>query len=213
LTHWAEYTTKGIVITLVGAYHGDKVAWFTGLNSNEFLTQVFHVPPFIEDAQQLTFALYMITLEPGPGAYDSFNMRFLNSEGNPFTGTEIEIQNNTSSYKNAWYIWTVDLTGMKGVEDQDIALQFESVGNASNNTTFYLDLVSLDVNLGHVYLPLAIKEPAPPPTPTPCGSHCGGHCGSHCGGDCGSYCPTDCGSYCGWDCYDCYSVCYYDWSW
>jgi hypothetical protein len=199
---------------VAGTYDGSWAAWFGGNNAEERLTQLFHVPPFIEDAQQLTFYLYVQTLEPGPGAYDKFNMRFLNAAGNLFPNTELQITDNT--WPAGWYKWTVDLTGMCGVADQDIRLQFECINNATNNTSFYLDLVSLNVARGHVYLPLVVKQPPAPPTPTPCGSYCGSHCGSHCSSDyCSSdYCSSDCGSYCGWDCSgDCYSICLYDWGW
>jgi len=220
--YWAEYTTGSIIMPVAGTYHGTYGALFGGDNAEERLTQLFHVPPDVEDAQQLTFYLYVLTTETGTGVYDVFNMRFLNAAGNPFPDTELRIADNNSPA--AWYRWTIDLTGMWGVADQDIRVQFECINDSSSSTSFYLDLVSMNVTCGprptFVYLPLVVKQPPPTPTPTPCGSYCGSDCGSYCGSDycssdyCSSDCPTYCGSHCGWDCSgDCYSICLYDWAW
>jgi len=230
--NWAEYTTGSIISLVAGTYHGDWAAWFGGNNAEERLTQLFHVPWDVEDAQTLTFYLYVLTTEPGTGVYDVFRMRFLNAAGNLFPETELLIADN--NWPAGWYKWTIDLTGMRGVADQNIQLQFECINNSTNNTSFYLDLVSLNVTCSppqvFVYLPLVVKQPPPTPTPTPCTSDCPGdcpsycgtdcstHCSSHCSSDCSSDCPSDCwsycGSHCGWDCpSDCYSICSYDWSW
>lgn len=223
--NWAEYTTGSIINQVDGAYQGDWVAWFGGDNAEERLTQLFHVPWDVEDAQKLTFYLYVLTTEPGTGVYDVFRMRFLNAAGNLFPETELLIADNNSPA--GWYEWTIDITGMRGVADQDIRLQFECINNSTNNTSFYLDLVSLNVTCSppqvFVYLPLVVKQPLPTPTPTPCTSDCPSDCGTdcstHCSSDyCSSDCPSDCwsycGSHCGWDCAsDCYSICNYDWGW
>ena len=221
--NWAEYTTGSIITKVAGTYHGEWAAWFGGNNAEERLTQLFHVPPDVKDAQKLTFYLYVQTTETGPGVYDVFKMRFLNEAGNLFPDTELLIADN--NWPEGWYKWTIDITGMRGVADQNIRLQFECINNATNNTSFYLDLVSLNVTCGQfVYLPLVVKEPTPTPTSTPrpsatpCPSYCGSDCPSHCSGHCSSDCPSDCWSYCGsqcgWDCSaDCYNICSYDWTW
>lgn len=187
-------------------------ALFGGNNAQEMLTQLFHVPWDVEDAQTMTFYLYVFTTETGTGVYDVFRMRFLNAAGNPFPDTELLIADN--NWPAGWYRWTIDLTGMRGVADQDIRVQFECINDSDNSTSFYLDLVSMNVTCGppplFVYLPLVVKQPPPTPTPIPCTSYCGSDCGS----DCGSYCGGYCGSDCGWDCpSNCYSICSYNWSW
>ena len=219
---WAEYSTGSIISVVNGTYDGSWAAWFGGDNAQERLTQLFHVPPLVEDAQQLTFYLYVQSIDPGPGSDDVFRMRFLNAAGNPFPDTELLLASNLDA-ATYWYQFTIDLTGMRGVADQDIRLQFECINDSTNSTSFYLDLVSLNVTYGaYVYLPLVVRQPLATPTPIPCTSYCGSDCPSYCGSDCSSHCSSDycssdcpsyCGSYCGWDCSDCYSICDYNWGW
>jgi len=220
---WAEYTTGSIISQVVGTYHGDWAAWFGGDNAQERLTQLFRVPPLVEDAQQLTFYLYVLTTDGGV-ADDVFNMRFLNAAGNPFPASELTIADN--NWPAGRYKWTIDITGLRGVADQDIRLQFECINDSSLNTSFYLDLVSLNVTYGtYVYLPLVVRQPLATPTPIPCTSYCGSDscpsycssdsCSSYCSSDsCPSYCSSYCGSDCGWDCPgNCYGICLYNYSW
>jgi uncharacterized protein YgiM (DUF1202 family) len=212
---------------------GSYVAWFGGIDAVERLTQRFHIPNRVLDTQTLFFYLLVSTEETSSQVYDTFLLRFLDTNGSAVSN-DIAIANNTTPTN--WLEIQVDLTGVTSVADQDLQLQFEASVDSSMNSHFVLDSVSFDLVCDtnfYVYVPVIVSAPStptpiPPEPPCPsdcpsdCPSHCGSDCPSHCSSHCGSHCssdcpldcvydcPFDCIYYCGWDCsYDCS----YDWPW
>jgi hypothetical protein len=221
---WIEESTGTIIRNdWPDPYQGSWVAWFGGLDAVERLTQLFHVPADVEDAQTLTFYVKVITEETSTQVSDTLDLRFLNASGNPIT-SDIKIANNTTP--TDWFRVAVDLTGITTVADTDIQVQFECTVNSSYSTSFVVDLVSLNLVCGSVtpqfylFLPVVSTEPTatptstptatPRPSATPCPSY--DPCPSYCSSDCTSDCRTDyCSSDCSLDCiYDCTFDCIYD---
>ena len=221
---WVEVSTGGIVrIDHPAPYQGSWVAWFGGVDAIERLTQLFHVPADVEDAQTLTFYIQVSSDETGTQVYDTFDLRFLDAGGNPIS-SDFSIANNTTLTN--WQYIPFDLSGMTQFADQDIQIQFECNVNDTNSTSFAIDLVSLNLACKltptyYIYLPVVVREPIPTPTSTPspsatpCPSHnpCPSHCSSDCSSDCPSdYCSSDCVLDCVYDCpFDCIYYCSFDW--
>jgi hypothetical protein len=224
---WVEDTTGYIIRTdWPDPYQGSWVAWMGGLDATERLTQLFHVPEYVQDAQTLEFWIKVTSEETAIQVYDTLVLRFLDAAGNPVT-SDIAIANNTT--KTDWFNIHVNLTGMSLFAGLDMQIQFEAVVNVSNITSFVLDSVSLNLicddppPVYYVYLPVVVRDLPPEPTETPCATDCPSDCPSYCAGDC----PSDCGSdycstdYCSSDCtlhciYDCTFDCIYDyctWDW
>jgi hypothetical protein len=210
-------------------HQGSWVAWLGGIDAQEKLTQLFHVPVDVQDAQTFKFYLKVTTQETGDQVYDTFDLRFLDAGGNPIS-SDIRIADNTTP--TDWLNIFVNLTGMTSIADRDIQVQFECVTDSSNDTNFVIDSVSLDLicrALYYVYLPVIARAPTPTPTDaptptltpsaTPCPSYnpCPSDCGYDCPSDCSSDCPTDyCSSDCVFDCiyycpFDCIYDCSYHW--
>ncbi len=236
---WIEFTT-GTIITdaWVDPYQGSWVAWFGGIDAVERLTQLFHVPINVQDAQTLGFYLKTTSEDPYIAVNDTFLLRFLDGVGNPITN-DIAIANNTD--KGDWAYIYVDLTGMSGLADQDMQIQFEAVLDATYVTNFVIDSVSLNLLCDpipptptatatpltptptettpsyYIYLPIIIKSAIPTSTSTstatPCPSYnpCPTDCSTDCPSDCSYDCIYDCSNDCTFDCiYDCGFDCIYD---
>ncbi len=203
--HWVEESSGTIIRNdWSDPYQGSWVAWLGGPDADERLTQLFHMPADVQDAQTLKFYLKVTTDETGATVDDVFRLRFLDAVGNPIS-SDTHIRDNTSP--TDWVQVSVSLTGMTGFADQNIQVQFECITDSSLDTYFVLDLVSLNLICGalyYVYLPVVMREP--PPTPTPgCPSDCTSDCpsdgcSSDCGYDCGYDCPIDCPVDCIVDC-------------
>jgi hypothetical protein len=206
------------------------VAWFGGLDAVERLTQLFHVPPDVEDDQRLDFYLKVDSIETSSEGVDTFYLRFLDADGDPLLDEDILIADNTT--ETVWLYIYVDLNGMTELADQDIQIQFESDVNATNYTYFVIDSVSLNLicevtpptptqtptqtatatqtevpaPVFYIYLPVVVRDPTktptstPRPSATPCPSHCSSDCSSDCGYDCSSDCTYHCSTVCTLDC-------------
>ena len=225
---WIEYTTGTIITDAYSdPYQGSWVAWFGGISAVERLTQLFHVPVNVQDAQTFEFYLKVTSEDPYIAVNDTFLLRFLDGVGNPITN-DIAIANNTD--RGDWAYIYVDLTGMSGVADQDMQVQFEAVLDATYITNFVVDAVSFNLDcdpipptptatattpIYYTYLPITIKSATPTPTSrptststpteTPCPSY------NPCPTDCSSDCPFDCSSDCSYDCtYDCSNDCTFE---
>jgi hypothetical protein len=213
------------------------VAWFGGPDAQEKLTQLFHVPANVQDDQTLFFYIKVSTEETSNQVYDSFWLRFLDAGGIPITTNDIKIADNTTP--TDWWEIYVDLSGMTQYADQDIQIQFECVTNSSNDTSFVLDSVSLDLiceatptetptptqPAHYIYLPVVVREEATPtptstpsPSATPCPSYdpCPSDCSTDCSSDCTFDCTYDCSSDCTFECiydcpFDCIYYCGFDW--
>lgn len=226
--YWSEVTTGAIITNeWPDPYSGDWVAWFGGPDANERLTQEFHVPDNIQDAQRLEFYLKVTTYETGDQVVDTFFLRLLDAGGNPIW-EDTAIADNTTQPN--WLFFWVDITGMSLVAGQDMQIQFACVTDSPNDTYFVLDKVSMnlvceDDPVYYIYLPVIMLQPTPTPSPTPCTSDCGSDCGGYCGSDSCStdYCSTDyCSTICDAD-YCSLDICgldnpcpsygCYDWSW
>jgi len=206
---WVEESTGYIVRSdWPDPYQGSWVAWLGGLDAVERLTQLFHVPADVQDAQKLEFYLKVTSQETAIQVNDTFCLRFLDAGGNPIS-SDIMIADNTT--KTDWLYISVDLSGMTEYADQDIQIQFEADLNVSKYTYFVIDSVSLNLICEatptyYVYLPIAVREPTPTPTSTP--SPSATPCPNH--NPCPSYCSSDCSSDCTFDCiYDCTFDCIY----
>lgn len=234
---WVEESTGYIIRDdWPDPYQGSWVAWFGGVDAVERLTQLFHVPADVQDAQTLEFYLKVTTEETGEQVYDTFCLRFLDAGGNPIS-SDIMIADNTTP--TDWLYISVDLNGMTEFAGEDIQIQFEADVNISQYTHFVIDLVSLDLICEatptptatstplakyYIYLPLIARAPTPTPTATPtftpspsatpCPSHdpCPSHCSSDCSSDCVYVCPSDCTFECIYECtFECIYDCSYDW--
>jgi len=225
---WVEQTTGSIITDQwVDPYQGSWVAWMGGLSATERLTQLFHVPAYVQDVQKLEFYLKVTSADPYIQRDDVFYLRFLDGVGNPVS-TNILIADNTD--RTDWIYVYVDISGMQSFADQDLQVQFVAVVDDSYITNFVIDSVSLNMACDptptpkpvyYVYLPVIIRPIAPTPTSTPtstptptatsCASYCSSDCSSDCGYDCGSDCTYDCSSDCTFECiYDCTFDCIYD---
>jgi hypothetical protein len=227
---WVEQTTGSIITDQwADPYQGSWVAWMGGLSATERLTQLFHVPAYVQDAQKLEFYLKVTSADPYIQRDDVFYLRFLDGVGNPVS-TNIFIADNTD--RTDWIYIYVDITGMQSFADQDMQIQFVAVVDSSYITNFVIDSVSLNMTCDptptpkpvyYVYLPVIIKPISPTPTstptstPTPTATPCPAHntcptdCSSDCGYDCGSDCTYDCSNDCTFECiYDCTFDCIYD---
>jgi hypothetical protein len=235
---WVEETT-GAIITDQWAdpYQGSWVAWFGGDGGTERLTQLFHVPAYVQDSQRFDFYLKVTSNDPYIQFNDIFYLRFLDGAGNPVS-SNIMIANNTT--KMDWTYIYVDLNGMASFADQDMQVQFV-VELTSNSyiSNFVVDSVSLDLACDptptptatssptpeapeyYLYLPVIVKVPGPTPTETPtstptptatsCATDCSGDCPFDCGSDCSYDCTYDCSNDCTFECiYDCTFDCIYD---
>jgi hypothetical protein len=239
---WVEETT-GAIITDQWAdpYQGSWVAWFGGDGGIERLTQLFHVPAYVQDAQRFDFYLKVTSNDPYIAINDVFYMRFLDGVGNPVS-SNIKIADNTT--RMDWTYIYVDVNGMAGFADQDMQVQFV-VELTSNSyiTNFVVDSVSFDLACNDTPTPTATSTPKPeyyiylpiiarvaPPTPTstptpsatpcpsydPCPTDCSGDCPFDCGSDCSYDCTYDCSNDCTFECiydctFDCIYDCSYDW--
>jgi hypothetical protein len=220
--NWVEESTGTIIRTdWNDPYQGIWVAWLGGPDADERLTQLFHLPADVSDAQTLEFYLQVTTQETGATVYDAFRLRFLDAVGNPIS-PDIHIRDNTAP--TDWVQISVLLNGMAGFADQNIQVQFECIADFSLDTYFVLDSVSLNLICGaldYVYLPVVVRAsiptPIPTPTSTPCPSDCPFDCSSDCSYDCSydcsiDYCSSDCTFDCIYDCtFDCIYDCAYDW--
>jgi hypothetical protein len=216
---WVEQSTKDIIRNdWADPYQGLWVAWLGGLNSaTERLTQLFHVPREVKDAQRLDFYLKVTSTDPFIAVNDTLVLRFLDGSGTPVTVADIAIANNTDKGA-AWEYVFVDITGMSAFDDQDMQIQFEANLDSSYFTNFVIDSVSFDLILDtyYTYLPLVRRDPTPTPSPTPCSSYCGYDCSSDCTSDCSYDCSYDCSSDCTFECiyectFDCIYHCAYEW--
>jgi hypothetical protein len=215
---WTEVST-GVIIRNdhPGPYQGSWVAWFGGLDAVETLTQLFHVPADVRDAQILTFYIEVATDETGSQVYDTFSLRFFDAIGTPISPS-FPIANNTTPTN--WTVVSMELNGMAYFAGQYIQIQFVCTVDTSNISSFAIDLVSLTPAPYYVYLPVVLRIPTPTPTTTPiptatpCASYnpCPSHCTYDCPSDCYSDCYSDCGYVCIYDCtFDCIYDCSYDW--
>jgi hypothetical protein len=170
---WVEVTTEGIIRNdHPTPYLGSWVAWFGGVNAVERLTQLFHVPADVEDAQTLTFYIQVTSDDSDTQVYDTFDLRFLDAGGNPIS-SDFAIANNTT--KTNWQYIPFDLGGMTQFAGQDIQIQFECNVNATYSTSFAVDLVSLNLACKlpptptpyYIYLPVVVRAPPPTSTPSP----------------------------------------------
>ena len=228
---WVEVSTGDIIRNdWLDPYQGSYVAWFGGLVAVERLTQLFHVPPDVEDDQRLDFYLKVDFEGTANEGVATFYLRFLDAVGDSLLDEDIKIADNVT--KTDWLYFYVDLNGMTELADQDIQIQFKADFNVTNITHFVIDAVSLNLicevipptptqtptptatptqteeppPVYYVYLPVVVRATLPDPTatststPRPSATPCPSHCASDCSSHCSSDCPSDCFSYCGFDC-------------
>jgi uncharacterized protein YgiM (DUF1202 family) len=230
---WVQESTGDIIRSdWPDPYQGSWVAWFGGPDASERLTQLFHVPADVQDAQKFEFYVKVTSEETSDQVSDRFSLRFLDAGGKPLC-PDILIATNTT--KTDWMRISIDLTGVSEHADRDMQIQFVCVTDSINNTSFVIDSVSLDLicetSTYYVYLPVIVRAPThtptqtptstPTPSATPCPSHtpctCDSYvpctCNTYSGCTCESDVPCVCDTYRACTCVSHYCSCEYYWPW
>lgn len=237
-TAWVEESTGSIIRNdWADPYQGSWVAWFGGPDSQEKLTQLFHIPADVQDSQTLEFYIKVATQETGSSIYDKFYVRYLNASGSPIS-PDFAIADNTTPTN--WVRVPMGLNGLSAFAGQDIKIQFACQTDSSNDTHFVIDMVSLNLAYGpipptatatptntptatptltptvvtfYTYVPVVVSQrpPTPTTTPRPTATPCPSH--NSCPSDCSiDYCSSDCTFECIYDCgFDCIYDCGYNW--
>ena len=140
-TGWAG--TTGVIGAFAGqtAYEGSRFAWLGGNGSTatETLTQAVAIPSTSTSAK-LSFALHIDTAESGTTAYDKMVVSVKNSSGTTLATLATYSNANAAS---GYAIRTFDLTAYKG---QTVTVSFSMTEDASLQTSFVVDKVSLIAN-------------------------------------------------------------------
>ncbi|MET0264817.1 MAG: M4 family metallopeptidase [Duganella sp.] len=137
-TGWSG--TTGAIGTFTGqaAYEGTRYAWLggNGRTSSETLTQSVTIPAAATTAT-LTFALHIDTAETGTTVYDRLVVTVRNSAGSVL-GTLATYSNANAA--NGYQVRSFNLAAYKG---QTVTLSFAATEDASLQTSFVVDKVSL----------------------------------------------------------------------
>ena len=137
-TGWAG--TTGAIGTFTGqaAFEGARYAWLggNGRTTTETLTQSVAIPSAATTAS-LTFALHIDTAESGTTAYDKLVVTVKNSAGSVL-GTLATYSNANAA--SGYQTRTFSLAAYKG---QTVTLSFAATEDASLQTSFVIDKVSL----------------------------------------------------------------------
>ena len=140
-TGWAG--TTGVIGSYSGqtAYEGTRFAWLggNGRTSTETLTQSVAIPSTATTAN-LSFALHIDSAETGSTVYDRLVVTVKNSAGTVLRSLATYTNVNKAS---GYQLRTFDLSAYKG---QTVTLSFAMTEDASLQTSFVVDKVSLMTN-------------------------------------------------------------------
>ena len=140
-TGWAG--TTGVIGAYAGqtAYEGTRFAWLggNGTTTTETLTQAVAIPSTSTSAK-LSFALHIDTAESGTTIYDRLTVTVKNSSGTTLATLATYSNANAAS---GYQLRNFDLTAYKG---QTVTLSFSMTEDASAQTSFVVDKVSLIAN-------------------------------------------------------------------